>query len=573
MADDQGREVPCVGTALARWPDGSIKWLLLDFPVRVAALQTASFTLECGARPLAKLKGPRVTTVETQEAITVTTGALRFRIHRQRYTFLEAAALDRNGDGRFSDSERLIAPGKGDSRLEIETTPPGPPEEENWLRIAAGGPQRSFIAAVTQARVEFHNPLRAVVLVRGEYRDQTGQSIGPFWTRYTAWAGSTALGVAHFVAFDADVEKAFLRTASLGLQFAGRAPLKTNFGVENDEAFTPPAILSEIALLEVAPHNQVKDVPKTSWVVRGYDGWLNNDCNVGHDFFIEQDPGNGYGLALLAKAYLATGQREILDWLRRALVVADPYGRAAQAAFFQSHQISDNLMALSWEELHELAKKASVADVRVPTYKYRYYPYVMAALVQAGLEEKEAELVDFALDRPGMGQFHLRGPDVPEPIAGHYEPIPMAPVANTNPLADPLGRYSGWTRHPLQLGEIGFDFGEWGECEPGYWPVRPATRYPYRAPLPSSVEHDGANLIGLPWGTVWYANNVPYLLPDPATAADGRTMLVLGQGERVAIPIGKTARKIYLLGHVCRAQSPWKRYDPSHHGGEGRRRA
>jgi len=958
LLDDQGREVPFVGTALARWPDGSIKWLLLDFPVRVAARQTAHFTLECGVRASAKLQGPAVTTAEAKDAITVTTGPLRFRIHRSRYTFLDAVILDRNGDGRFSDSEHLIVPGRGDSRLEIETTPPGPPQEENWLRDAAGGPRRSFVATVTRAEVEFHNPLRAVVLVRGEYRDPSGRSIGPFWTRYTAWAGSTTLGLEHFWAFDADVEKAFLRTVSLALQLAGRAPLKTTFGVENDESIAPAATLCEVALLEVmpdrfyhlvplsvdrrvryqvvgregtgrgpagrggpekilkegveatgwvslqseqgtatlalrdfprlhpkeirveparrtlryylwperggkvldlrrryrgervedhydtgeyapagrgfgkthqmlldfrkgaadpaaaqalarraeeplrafcppehyascdvwnqfhpvdpqrfpqteslirlslewalrlprlfhwdglvdwgdtlfqgyevAPHNQVKEVPKTSWVVRGYDGWFNNDCNVSHDFLmhflrsgdgrlwrytermiqhvmdvdtihaaedptevgggrrhdqqhwgatytgygtaaveagelyyltgslwakemllkyadwymvgggsewetrlpclvlaweatgdrrymdfiqrpamrqdlyglklgdygsldrphwrtcgvelgvdflyratgdpqwlehlttaarrcIEQDPGNGYGLALLAKAYLATGDREILDWLRRALVVADPYGRGAQLAFFRSHQIPDDLTDLSWDELHELAKQAGVADVRVPIYKYRYYPYVMAALVKAGLEEKQAELVDFALDRRGMGQFHLRGPDVPEPIDGHYEPISIASVANVNPLADPFGQYDGWTRHPLNPGEIGFDFGEWGECEPGYLPVRPATRYPYRAPLPSNVEHDGTNLIGLPWGTLWYANNVPYLLPNPATAPGGQTLLLLGKGEKVAIPIGKTARKLYVLGHVCRAQSPWKKVGARYH--------
>ena len=105
----------------------------------------------------------------------------------------------------------------------------------------------------------------------------------------------------------------------------------------------------------------------------------------------------------------------------------------------------------------------------------------MAALEKAGLDEGRMELVDFVLDRRGMGQYHLRGADEPPPAGAHYEPVSLASVANTDPLADPFDHYGEWERHPLRFGEIGFDFGERqitvqaGECEPGYLPVRTAT--------------------------------------------------------------------------------------------------
>ena len=41
LLDADGNEVPFVGTVLARWPDGSVKWLLLDFRASVGAGQTA----------------------------------------------------------------------------------------------------------------------------------------------------------------------------------------------------------------------------------------------------------------------------------------------------------------------------------------------------------------------------------------------------------------------------------------------------------------------------------------------------------------------------------------------------
>ena len=968
LLDAQGNEVPFVGTVLARWPDESVKWLLLDFRAAVAARQTARFTLECGSPSTAKPTGPQVSVREGDRFIEVTTGPLRFRVSRHRYTFLDEVWLDENDDGAFSPAESVVTSGAGDSRLEVETTPPGPPQEENWLVDAAGGPRQGYEAVVTEARVEFANPLRAVVLVRGEYRDGAGGSIGPFWTRYTAWADDTTIGVEHFFAFDADVEKAFLRSLSLGLPFAGDGPLAATFGLGEGETAAPDAGLAETALVEVmpdrfyhlvpltvdrrvryqvvgkaanggdqvlkegveaagwvrlkgdratttialrdfprlhpkeirvepgkralryflwperggkvldlrrrykgqrvedhydtgeyepagrgfgkthqllidfsptppsdtaasadaassadarasalarradeplrafctpqhyaacdvwnrfqpvdtehfpqteamirlgiewalrlprtfhwdglvdwgdtffwgyegAPHGQVAEVPKTSWVVRGYDGWLNNDCNVAHDFMvlflrsaddriyqywermvqhvmdvdtihaaedpthvgggrrhdqqhwgasytgygtaaveagelyyltgslwakemlvkyadwymvgggaewetrlpclvlaweatgddkymryierpemrddvyglamgipgaidvphfrtngvevgvdflyratgdtqwldhlttaarhmIEVNPGNKYGRSLLAKAYLATGDQEVLDWLRRLLVVGDPYKRATQESFFRENQIQDDVTELSFDELSELFRAAPMDDVRNMIYIYRYYPYVMAALKKAGLDESRMELIDFALDRRGMGQYHLRGPDVPAPVDAHFESVSLAAVANTDPLADPFSLYRHWQRHPLQHGEIGFDFGERqvtvdaGECEPGYLPVRTATAYPYRAPIPRAAEHDGTNLIGLPFGTTWQINSVPFALPDPASVADGRTMLVVGKGERAVIPIGRTVRKLYVLGHVVRARSSWRETGARYH--------
>ena len=945
LLDSKAAEVPFAGTVLARWPDGSVKWLLLDFRAKVAARKCAQFWLECGVASTAKLPNDQISTVEGEQGIEVTTGPLRFRVRRDKYTFLDAVWLDVDGNRKYRQDESVVSPGRGDSRLEVETTPPGPPEEENWLRNAAGGTRRQYTAVVTKACVEFENAMRAVVLVRGEYRDADGRGIGPFWTRYTAWAGSAAIGVEHFFAFDADVEKAFLRTLSLGLQLAGERALTAEYGLGEGDRFAPDPNLRESALVEVMPdrfyncvplsvdrrvkyqvvgvadeerpadkllkegveasgwvsvqsdtatttvalrdfprlhpkeirveqagrslryylwperggkvldlrrrykgqrvedhydtgeyepagrgfgkthqmliefrpgriapdaadalarraneplrafctpeyygtcgvwspfhpadparfpktealirigiewalrlpglfhwdgivdwgdtlfqgyeaagHKQIKDVPKTSWVVRGYDGWFNNDCNVSHDFllfflrsgddrifqyaermiqhimdvdtihaaqnrtevgggrrhdeqhwgstytgygtaaveagdlyyltgslwakemlaryadwymvgggsewetrlpclvlaweatgdkrymdfikspairndvfglkmgergaidqphwrtvgvelgvdllyratgdaqwrdhlvtaarrFIEAEPGNGYGRSLLARAYLETGDKEILDWMRRLMAVAEPYARTARIAFFKTTKVPDDLSALSWEELNDLARKAGMADVRALIYTFRYYPYVMAALAKAGMDEGQMELVDFALDRRGMGQYHLRGPDVPEPKEAHHEPVSIAAAANCDPLDDPFGLYGKWKRYPLGPGEIGFDFGEWGEFEPGYLPVRPATRYPYRAAAPPAAEHDCVNLVGLPFGTTFYANNVPFALPDPGASPGGRTMLVVGKGERVSIAVHKTARRLYVLGHVCRALSSWK---------------
>jgi hypothetical protein len=273
---------------------------------------------------------------------------------------------------------------------------------------------------------------------------------------------------------------------------------------------------------------------------------------------IEWNPGNEPGLLLLARDYLNTGDKDVLDWMRRLLVVGSPYMRAANQRFLAANRVPDDMSAVPWEQLEDLAKKAYLADIRGVVYGYRHAPYTLAAVAKAGLDEKQMELADFALDRQGMGQFHLRGPDAPDLTDARYQPVSLASAANADPLSDPFNVYADVKRHPLQAGELGFDFGDWGEFEPGFFPVRKLTIYPYRTPKPGAAEHDGTNFVGLPFGATWTVNNIPFALADPLTAPGGRTMLVVGKGRSIGIPVGLTARKLHVLGHVTQTRSPWK---------------
>ena len=59
----QGGEVPLQTETLARWPDGSVRWLLLDFQIDLAAKQKKTLTLRYGpeVRRAAVAKPVRVT--------------------------------------------------------------------------------------------------------------------------------------------------------------------------------------------------------------------------------------------------------------------------------------------------------------------------------------------------------------------------------------------------------------------------------------------------------------------------------------------------------------------------------
>lgn len=48
LVDDRGVPVPLQTQATSRWPDGSVRWVLLDFPVDLVALQTREYRLATG---------------------------------------------------------------------------------------------------------------------------------------------------------------------------------------------------------------------------------------------------------------------------------------------------------------------------------------------------------------------------------------------------------------------------------------------------------------------------------------------------------------------------------------------
>ncbi len=82
LADPQGNEVPLQLRVTGRWPDGSIKWLLITFLADVPAGNSVQYQLQFGRNVhRATVDSPlQVTAKETTGGVTVSTGGLQFRI-------------------------------------------------------------------------------------------------------------------------------------------------------------------------------------------------------------------------------------------------------------------------------------------------------------------------------------------------------------------------------------------------------------------------------------------------------------------------------------------------------------
>jgi len=177
LVSADGRELPLQSEALARWPDGSVKWLLLDFQVDLAAGEKKSFRLQSapGAKPAAPRTPVRVA-AEDKGAV-IETGPMRLRLSAERFRLLDAVWLDVNGDGRFSEEERVTG---SEGAGIVLTTPDG----------------SSFRADGSKAKlsIEQAGPLRGCVLVEGKHAS-AGRDMFRYVVRIHAFAGRPMLRI------------------------------------------------------------------------------------------------------------------------------------------------------------------------------------------------------------------------------------------------------------------------------------------------------------------------------------------------------------------------------------------
>ncbi len=153
VKDARGREVACQTRLLADWPDKSVKFALVSFPVSVAANGTAEFTLEYGTQVTraAQTAGPELKVTETDSLLTIGTGAATFTLSKLRGTIVEEAKL----------GSKLVKPAEAVWGITIRT-------KDGEEFSSAAGP-------VTECRMIEAGPLRALIWRRGKHSSPAGE--------------------------------------------------------------------------------------------------------------------------------------------------------------------------------------------------------------------------------------------------------------------------------------------------------------------------------------------------------------------------------------------------------------
>lgn len=247
LEDENGGEKPLQAEEAAFWPDGSFKWVLLNFFADLKAGEKKAYSLSFGkgvsrAKSVSPLK-----VAETDETITVDTGKIRFVMLKRKNVFINEAWVDANGDGKYAEAERVVAPlARGEQRgLFVDLWHKSRGTSLYW---AALQPKPDSVT------IEAAGPNCAEICFKGWHHADRGHDPWSFVSprsfqyvlRVRAYAGSSALRVSHtFVNTEDPLD---IRVRSIGIrlpvvggdkpQYAfGSAPAFRKAGGTNEEYY------------------------------------------------------------------------------------------------------------------------------------------------------------------------------------------------------------------------------------------------------------------------------------------------------------------------------------------------
>ncbi|MFP4057904.1 MAG: hypothetical protein ACLF0G_13640 [Candidatus Brocadiia bacterium] len=170
-APDQARlldgedELYCQRRALASWPDGSVRWLLVDFQVDLPAGAPKRLRVACdqGAAQ-SVLSETGVTLADEGERIVLDNGPLRIVGRKSALALLESVCLG---------GKEVLAPGQS---------------QGFGLVDLAGRAYSTARCREPRIRVEAAGPLRAAVRFEGSHVDGEGRSLLDFSILLTTWS-------------------------------------------------------------------------------------------------------------------------------------------------------------------------------------------------------------------------------------------------------------------------------------------------------------------------------------------------------------------------------------------------
>lgn len=271
ILDGEGHPVPVAATATARWPDGSVKWALVDLQPTVRAMEQTSLTVRYGTdtSQLAPppLPSPLRATLR-EEFIDVVTGALAIRLARRGCQLIKSVS---RGALEFVDAD-------GASSL-----------------TASDEAGKQYEGEIVDALIEYESPLRIVVKVSGRFVDPaSGAPLLSWTTRLYFFAGHSFFKMYHTILHDQTARETFhLSRLSLRLRLATTGPSRARLGARMPDCglrvhdFTPLAgravaiaqteahchaireIDGDIDLLDTASKGRTSEFAES-----GY-GWLN----------------------------------------------------------------------------------------------------------------------------------------------------------------------------------------------------------------------------------------------------------------------------------------------------------
>ncbi len=204
LFDAAGGEVPLQTETLARWPDGSVRWLLLDFQIDLNAKETKTLVLRYGSdvRRAAVPNPVRVARAEDGK-VTIEPGPVRLEYDPQKF-FPQGTAWLTAGQGADAKEQRVtINCGSDGIALRDE-------QGQHFSPLAPA-------AVPAEIQVEQAGPVRACIRVSG-WHGQKDARLFHYVARIHAWRGQPYVRV--FYTFENDCQETLMaKIRKLELRF------------------------------------------------------------------------------------------------------------------------------------------------------------------------------------------------------------------------------------------------------------------------------------------------------------------------------------------------------------------
>ncbi len=193
LLDSAGNELPLQAQVTVRWPDDTVKWVLLDFQADVPEGGEASYALEFGNEVTRAPLTEAISIEEDDDAIVVDTGPLRVRLDRANFALLGEAWLD---------GERITeAAGAGIFLTDLD------------------GEQFTSLGAPDELYVSREGPLSATVTARGRHLSEANEPLFAWKVAMQFYAGQPLVRLLHVFENDmVEREDEFTTVRSLDLR-------------------------------------------------------------------------------------------------------------------------------------------------------------------------------------------------------------------------------------------------------------------------------------------------------------------------------------------------------------------
>lgn len=207
LLDADGKPVPAFIRPMARWSDGSIKWLQIQTQLSLGKGEEKRLRLMGGTpsspeRPWKKS--------EDQGIFNVSTGILSAQFFISGTEFVKSLAVE--GKAVFRSD------GKPQMLLELADRGPANTDEENWLRDADPGAKPDTCHGVIENfHVDEETPFRLVLRYEGGIVNGAGDRKCSFVLRFYFYRQSARLKVEWTLVWEYDTNKEFLSMCALRL--------------------------------------------------------------------------------------------------------------------------------------------------------------------------------------------------------------------------------------------------------------------------------------------------------------------------------------------------------------------